>query len=417
MNAHALVLAALVVSCNNPRHLDETAPCLDAAPGAPRPPPRAACDKTHQQPRELRIDTLEVVDPSSAAGYLREVTIRVLATQPLLFQIVDQGADTKHWDFLPPMSTGVVVPEVARQLAGIPFGEPVRAQIMVPPIMNSSPPLVLVSVKRSAPPAGAAALVAQWVPDPGTEVVVHADGRVMVRARGHVVNATLSQAELDGLLEAFGTAGFDALPAAPQLLWHVGHVVLACQRYQQVDIDANRAALAPALSAFERIRDQTLARAQTLIRVEKRRSHAQIVDWPADAPPVARLYDLRNQAEKAPPGDHSSPLYRKLSPDLVADIAAAKEWHVVVRDGGERWEIYEQGCVTCVPGTYSMIRTQPVTFEEAPDDAPDLASIGEEGLFLDAKTRSPIRVGSGAYRQRDVIYMVHVSEAVPNMKR
>jgi hypothetical protein len=248
-------------------------------------------------------------------------------------------------------------------------------------------------------------------------VSVYADGHAFVSQRSDLIDVTLSTAELDGLLQAFAAAGFDALPSGEPVDGDA--VILACERYERVDVDNHRRMLAPVLAAFARIADRGLAMARPLLLVEKRGWHPEILAWPAGAPPVDALYGLRYKAIEQPAAvDASSPVFRPLPDELVAAFSAARPWPVVVSDRGERWELFERGCNRCRPGTYSMIHEQHVTFREAPAWMPDLASVGPAGLLVDGLgARELGLLTNSAYRQRGEVYIVRVKRVIPPATR
>jgi hypothetical protein len=421
------LIILVVVSCGVPRHAMDA---NQSAPAAHEKVP-AVCKKTGQRPGSRQIGQLDITDPSHAAytpyHYVAHAaTIRILAKGPLSFQVVDPGSRAQEGSMLAPASVSAmgstpVTAQAATMLGQLEIGEIVAGHFLVPEgIYDAEPPPVilasLASLTSSAVPAAEVPLVAEWREDGGGRVAVYADGHAFVSARSDLIDAPLSAAELDSFLQAFASADFDALPEDQR---HVhGAVVLACERYQQVDIDAHRHALAPVLSAFARIRDRAMAQVRPLLVVERRGWHAPILAWPASAPPVGMLYDLKSKAvAQVAAGDYSSPLYRSLPDELVAAFPAAQPWPVVVSDRGERWELFEHSCDTCRPGTYSMIYAQHATFEEAPDWVPDLASIGEDGLVLDGNDARYEALRSRSYRQRGGIYIVQLRQIVPRTKR
>ncbi|MCE9577923.1 MAG: hypothetical protein K8W52_32630 [Deltaproteobacteria bacterium] len=427
------LLSLVVMSCgvfghavdaNRPAAVDATRPApVDAKrPAAVASGLPTGCAATGQRPGRPDKGTPAMIDPAAYPGpysYVpRDATIRLLAKSPLTYQVIDPGTRaaprqnllTSDWLEAPGATA-----QAAAALDHVAFGDIVRARFLAAEgVFNATPPpTVLASVWRGAPLAADPPLIAQWRTDQGSVVSVYADGHAFVAQRGDLVDVTLSATELDDLLHAFATAGFDGLPAGEPAQGNA--VILACARYQQVEVASHERVLAPVLAAFARIADRGIAMARPLLRVEPRGWHPEVVAWPADAPPVSSLYGLRLHTLELPTAvDASSPLFRPLPDELVAAFPAARPWPVVVRDRGELWELFELGCDRCRPGTYSTIHEQHATFQEAPPWLPDLASVGPEGHFLDGVSETELgRVSSGAFRQRGEVYMLRVTRAIP----
>jgi hypothetical protein len=419
------LLTLVVMSCGVSGHaVDANRPAAASA----RVP--AVCAATGQRPGRRGVRRPAMIDPAAYRGpysyVARDATIRLLAKAPLTYQVIDPGArasgpsqisSTAAWTFAwgAPGATA----QAAAALDQLAFGDIVNARFLAPDGVFDAepPPVVLAGLSRGTALAADPPLVAEWRQGHEPVVSVYADGHAFVSQRSDLIDVTLSAAELDGLLQAFATAGFDALPAGEPA--HGDAVILACERYQRVDVDNHRRVLAPVLAAFARIADRGIAMARPLLLVDKRGWHAEVLAWPADAPPVGALYDLRYKAIEQPAAvDASSPLFRTLPDELVAAFSAARPWPVVVSDRGERWELFERGCDRCRPGTYSMIHEQHVTFQEAPAWLPDLASVGPAGLVVDG-LGAPERglLDGSAYRQRGEVYIVHVKRVIPPATR
>jgi hypothetical protein len=390
----------------------------------------AVCAATGQRPGHLGVGKPAMIDPAAYRGpysyVARDATIRLLANAPLTYQVIDPGtrageppqiSSTEDWG-IAQRAPGPTA-QAAAALDHLAFGDIVNARFLVPHgVFNAlPPPAVLASLSRGAALAVDPPLIAEWRQGHEAVVSVYADGHAFVAQRSDLIDVTLSAAELDDLLQTFATAGFDALPDGEPA--HGDAVILACERYQRVDVDGHRSVLAPVLAAFARIADRGIAMARPLLLVDKRGWHAEVLAWPADAPPVGALYDLRYKAIEQPAAVvASSPLFRKLPAELVAAFPAARPWPVVVSDRGERWELFDHGCDRCRPGTYSMIYAQHVTFQEAPAWLPDLASIGPAGLVVDGLGAPELSLlDSSAFRQRGEVYIVHVKRVIPPATR
>jgi hypothetical protein len=415
------LLTLVVMSCG------VSGPAVDANwPAASPARAPAVCAATGQRPGQRGVRRPAMIDPAAYRGpysyVARDATIRLLAKAPLTYQVIDPGArasgpseisSTAPWTFAwgAPGATA----QAAAALDQLEFGDIVNARFLAPDgVFNSEPPpAVLASLSRGTALPADPPLVAEWRQGYEPVVSVYADGHAFVSQRSDLIDVTLSADEFDGLLQAFATAGFDALPAGEPA--PADAVILACERYQQVDVANYRRVLAPVLAAFARIADRGIAMARPLLMADKRGWHAEVLAWPADAPPVDALYNLRSKLIEHPTAvDASSPVFRALPDYLVAAFPAARPWPVVVSDRGQRWELFEHGCDRCRPGTYSAIYAQHVTFQEAPAWLPDLASIGPAGLVVDG-LGSPGRslLKHGAYRQRGEVYIVHVKRVIP----
>jgi hypothetical protein len=407
MDVRTLAITAVIVSCASPSQRVDA-----AAPGSPFARALSACktmvrptSRATSHPDDAWIDTDH------------DTTIRVLSTDPFLFQTADPGTRKQA----PWYQLEISPAEVDAKLAARPFGAVVRVHYQAPPIMNSTPPPHLTAIERGPAPAAEPALLAEWHPGRGAaEIQIYADGHALVTAPPHqLIDATLSQAELDAFLDSFARAKFDALASDPYTLENrAGRVVLLCLRYHQVNLASHAIELAPIVAAFEHLRDQTLARARPLLQVADTGWHPQIFTWPADAPRLDdNWYSLKYLAAKqAAAGDDSHPMYRKLPADLAAALAAVRgSRRVIVRDHGVVWGLATEHCDTCRAGTYAAIILEKEAWQEAPDWAPDFTTIGANGLWLDGQDPR-LKTLDRQYRQRGEIYSVWQAEAIPDPK-
>ena len=357
-------------------------------------------------------------------GIDHDMTIRVLSTEPFLFQAAGPGTRKRAgWDEL------AISPAIVdAKLAALPFGAVVRVHYLVPPVMNSAPPPHMTALPPGPAPVAEPALIAEWHPGHDeAHIQIYADGHALVTAPPHpLIETTLSQAELDALLDSFVRAKFDALATPPKQrdsdLYNrfdfSSRVVLLCDRFEQVDLADHAAEVAPIAAAFAHIRDQTLARARPLLGVADTGWHPHIFSWPAGAPPLAEdWYSAKFMAAKqAAAGDNSSPMYRQVPDDLAAALAAAEGGpRVIVLDHGLLWGLAVERCDTCRAGTYSSIILEHESWKDAPDWAPDFSTIGEPGLWLDGLDPR-FKTLAREYRQRGEIYAVWQTEAIPAPK-
>src|SRR5258706_10506764 len=157
MKTRTLAIAALVGGCASPGHRPDSAtgPSLERALGA--------CKKmvasTAETPAAGPPQGDEV--PDFQLSQDRELTIRVLRTDPFMFLFVDPGTRTSGgWS-----SRGIWTAEADPALLALPFGAVVRVHYIPHLDMNSSPPPSITADPPGGPvPAADAALLADWLP-------------------------------------------------------------------------------------------------------------------------------------------------------------------------------------------------------------------------------------------------------------
>jgi hypothetical protein len=434
----ALMIGALVALGS-----DCAAACPGPAPSAPSTPssvddPRipAVCQAARQSPPGLEIAGLDVPVEAPRAVDSAVTTIRMLSIDPLQFEVLAPASRPN--DELTRLAwVGVAVtPRAAAKLVKLRFGDVVAIRYATPwrPVRDGidTDPVVITDVERSDAPAPAAPRLADWLPADGHEITVYADGHASVVLPDERVEVTLSAAELQTFLGSFASARFDELatelPAARPGTGVIdgGEIALSCARHQRVRVAGHEAALAPVIAAFATVRARAAARESPLLYVEQRASPAYIIEWPADAPPLADLHRLQEQAEpQARAGDYSSPVFRPLSGALKEAFAASRrapggavpQW--LVRDhGGLRW-LSVRGCAygspVCRPDTYDAVGVNVPGEQEAPAWAPDFSTIptfDQGGMFFDEAKHARWRELRGWYLQGDTLYYIEQTRRV-----
>jgi hypothetical protein len=440
-----MALAAAACGCGG---------AVKAPPSAPAPAPRTAggvervpevCRATQQRPAPGEPDGPDAPLPLIAPEPIRDAaprggvqftddyrngaplvaTVRVLSTAPFLFRGV--GGTDEVMELGPyPFSGHVVRPAAATKLRALRFGEIVTVEYLPPPTMNSVPPLVITDVRREPLAAIPVPLLVEWM-SPGAELVrVYADGRVLAALPEEQVEWKLSHAELRAFLATFGRAGFDALPSAPDGMQSVGlgEVVLDCARHQRVVAAEHREA-GPVVAALEALLAGAKARQAPILVVEQSIPDVIQLEWPAEAPAVADLQRLHDEAHaRGRKNDDPSPLFRPLPPAFAKAFAEGRTpghksiW--LLRDHGKLWMIGDRLCAygdpVCHLDSLDMVQIdRPV--QPAPEWAPDLSKIGADGVYYDRVKDARWLELHGWYAQGNGLYLVeqrvHTAPAKP----
>lgn len=416
------VSVALASLCCTARHREAaTVPAPPAsappaiAPSAIAPPAIAPsdnpnvpsiCREAHQQPGDLGGAPRGI--SATSTTWTAAATVRILSTAPFRVEPIGDR-DGMSWD-VPLQPT----PGAAAKLAGMRFREVVTIHYVPPPILNrvEVDPVPVLDVEPAT--TAVAPVVVEWVPDDATAIRVYADGHVVVHRPDEPVTVMLTDAELRTFLSSFAVAGFDALPGDDGALGY-GDVVLSCERRQRVRVAGHERALAPVLAALAELGARAAALESPVLFVEGP-TPVRIVDWPADAPPLADLARLHDEAEaQARAGDYSSPVWQPLPRPLMAAIAqhrreTAPATQVLVRDHGRlRW-LYDLGCQygnpICRPDTYAAVGFNIPTIALAPAWAPDFSAIGSAGLVFDDARDARWLTLHDWYVQGDAMYRV-----------
>jgi hypothetical protein len=419
-------------------------PAPDAAPATERVP--EVCRETQQQPRPgehvepdapvrpVALAPPSIEDAASGSGILfpgtarggkpLAATVRILSTDPFLFRGI--GGTDEVMELGPyPFAPHVVRPEAAAKLRALRFGDIVTVEYLPPPVMNSVPPLVITDVRREPLAGTPVPLLVEWM-SPGADVVrVYADGRVLASLHEERVESKLSDAQLRAFLGTFGRARFDALPSRPDGMDPIdpGEVVLDCARHQRV-LAAAYPQAGPVVGALDALLAAAKARQSPILVVEQSILDVPVLEWPADAPPLADLGRLHDEAHaRGRKNDDPSPLFRPLPPAFAKAFAAGRAprgrsvW--LLRDKGNLWMIGDRLCSygdpVCHLDSLDMVQID-LQVQPAPAWAPDFAKIAHDGQFYDRVKDARWLGLHGWYSQGDSLYLVEQRLHTPPAK-